>query len=173
MNPETTTAAELLDRVDDHNRVIGQVERSQVHGNPGLQHRAVHVFVRNRAGAIFLQQRALTKEIQPGRWDTSVGGHVGAGEAYSGAACRELAEELGRRVVASELDQLHDYVWGTDVETEHVRTFALLDEGPFVLHPDEIAAGRFWSNDELRAAIGSGQLTPNLEHELDLLGLAW
>ena len=163
--------AEPLDLVDEHNRVVGRVDRSKVHGQPRLAHRAVHVFVRNRRGDLYLQRRSLTKEVAPGLWDTSVGGHVDAGESYLRAACRELDEELGLQVAAEQLQLLHHYVWRTAIETEHVRTFATVHEGPFVLHPEEIDEGRFWTLPQLRGAVGGAELTPNLEHELSLLGL--
>ena len=84
---------------------------------------------------------------------------------------RELDEELGLQVAAEQLQLLHHYVWRTAIETEHVRTFATVHEGPFVLHPEEIGEGRFWTLPQLRGAVGGAELTPNLEHELSLLGL--
>ena len=161
---------EMLDLVDDGNRIVGRVSRGSVHGNPSLQHRAVHVFVRNSDGDLFLQKRSGDKRIQPGKWDTSVGGHVQAGQSYEEAAVREATEELG---IAPEdsfpLQFSHEYVWKSDVETEHVRTYFLDYGGPFKLQPEEISEGRFWSVRELKAAVGTGLLTPNLEEELRLL----
>jgi hypothetical protein len=52
-----------------------------------------------------------------------------------------------------------------------VSTYRCESEGPFELHPDEIEEGRFFSQDELRRLAGTGALTPNLEHELILLGI--
>ena len=115
------------------------------------------------------------KRIQPGRWDTSVGGHLKAGESYEDGAARELLEELGVNMKnaggRAALGRLHDYVWRCPVETEHVRTFELAHDGPFTLHPAEIDEGRFWTEDELRAAVGTGTLTPNLEEELRRIGV--
>jgi len=163
---------ELLDLVDDRNQVVGTISRRKVHGDPSLQHRAVHVFVRNSAGELFLQKRSANKRIQPGKWDTSVGGHVEAGQSYEDAAVKEAAEELG---IAPE-DSIrirfsHEYVWKSDVETEHIRTYLLDFKGPFRLQPEEVDTGRFWSIEELKAAVGTGILTPNLEEELGLLGI--
>ena len=163
---------ELLDLVDDRNRIVGQVPRGSVHGNPSLQHRAVHVFVRNRNGDLFLQKRSANKRIQPGKWDTSIGGHVEAGQSYEEAACKEAAEELG---IAPQdclpLQFSHEYIWKSEVETEHVHTYMLDYEGPFKLQPEEISEGRFWSLREMKSAAGTGLLTPNLEEELRLLNI--
>jgi len=167
--------AEMLDLVDESGRVVGKATRDECHSSISLAHRAVHIFVRNSAGAIFLQKRALTKRIQPGRWDTSVGGHLESGEGYEEGAERELLEELGVCLDdaggARALRRLHDYVWRSPVETERVRTFEITCEGPFKLQAEEIDEGRFWSLDELRAAAGTGELTPNLEEELRRIGV--
>jgi len=166
---------EMLDLVDEAGSVVGKATREECHSSAALAHRAVHVFVRNSSGAIFLQKRALTKRIQPGRWDTSVGGHPASGESYEAAAEREILEELGLSLDdaggAGALKRLHDYVWRSPVETEHVRTYDLVHEGPFTLQTEEIDEGRFWTPDQLRAAAGTGELTPNLEEELRRIGV--
>lgn len=163
--------AELLEVFDEQGRVLGLRRRGEIHGDPALIHRAVHVLVSGQDGRLFLQQRAAAKRIQPDKWDTSVGGHVDPGEGYLTAAVRELAEELGVVCQPGLLRHLHDYLWRTEVESEQVRTYALTCDGPFELHPAELQGGRFWSDDELRATAGSGIFTPNLEHELQLVGI--
>ena len=162
---------ELLDLVDAENRVVGTVPRAQVHGDPALRHRAVHVMVYDRRGALLLQKRAAGKDIAPGLWDTSVGGHLAVGESYPAAAVREAREELGLVLTPGQLEPQHEYVWRSAVETEHVRSFRVRSDGPFTAPPEEIEELRFWSPGELRAAIGSGALTPVLEHELALAGI--
>ncbi len=163
---------EMLDRLDEKGRVIGTVRRSDAHGNPALRHPSVHVFVVNAAGEYFLQKRSGYKKVQPGKWDTSVGGHIPAGETYEQGALRELQEELGVTLPdASRLEFHHDFIWESGFETEHTRTFILRYEGPFRLNPAEVSDGRFWSMDELRKTFGRGILTPNLELELKNLGI--
>lgn len=85
---------ELFDVVDADDRVIGQATRAAVHRD-GLLHRSAHVFVFNSRGELFLQRRALSKDENPGVWDSSAAGHLDAGESYAEAARRELLEELG------------------------------------------------------------------------------
>jgi isopentenyl-diphosphate delta-isomerase type 1 len=158
---------EIFDIVDEQGRIRAQATRQECHADPRLIHRAVHVFVFNQDGDLFLQKRSLKKRIQPGKWDTSVGGHVAQGESFAAAALREMAEELGLKGLQP--TWLHHYLWRSPVETELVHTFYCIHEGPFVLHPQEIEEGRFFSQEELRRLSGSGELTPNLEHELRLL----
>ncbi len=164
--------SELLEVFSPDGRMLGLRRRGEIHGDPALIHRAVHVVVRDAAGRIYLQKRSRNKRIQPGRWDTSVGGHVDPGESYRQAALRELHEELGVALADPEtLEELHRYTWRSAVETELICTFALEHQGPFELHPEEIEEGRFWTAAELIRARGGGALTPNLEHELGLLGV--
>ena len=171
----TTTPAppkvEILDLVDEQGRVVGQAPRRRCHGDPSLLHQAVHVFVFDHSGALFLQRRARTKRIQPGRWDTSVGGHVDRGEHHLTAARREMAEELGLDDPELPLTFLHQYIWRSEVESEYVRTYRCSHPGPFALHPEEIDDGRFFCAEALCSLMGTGEATPNLEHELSLLGL--
>ena len=87
-------SGEIFDIVDEHDEVTGQATRGEVHAQ-GLLHRAVHVLVFNKRGDILLQQRSMLKDAHPGVWDSSVSGHLDAGEAYETAAIRELAEEMG------------------------------------------------------------------------------
>lgn len=87
-------SGEIFDVVDEHDEVTGQATRGEVH-TQGLLHRAVHVLVFNKRGDVLLQQRSMLKDAHPGVWDSSVSGHLDAGEAYETAAIRELAEEMG------------------------------------------------------------------------------
>lgn len=149
--------------MDESGRVIGRAPRSACHGNPELLHQAVHVFVLNRAGEVFLQKRSARKDVQPGKWDTSVGGHVDEGETPGAAASRELREELGLSGVAPSF--LYRYLWRSPVESELIRSYRVEAEGPFALHPEEIETGKFWSHAEIEASLGSGVFTPNFEFE--------
>jgi isopentenyldiphosphate isomerase len=154
---------EIFDLVNEAGEVVGQALRSECHGNPALMHPVVHVLVHNRQGDLFLQKRALNKDIQPGRWDTSVGGHLLPGETVLDGARREMQEELG--VADADLEQAYCYVWRTEIETERVTTFVTCHEGPFELQASEIDEGRFWTADEIEQVLGAGVLTPNFEHE--------
>ncbi|KUN84958.1 NUDIX hydrolase [Streptomyces bungoensis] len=90
MNPED----EILDIVDEHDRVVAQVPRGEAYAR-GLRHRAVFVEVRDAAGRLFVHRRTATKLVFPSLYDLFVGGVVGAGESYDEAALREAEEELG------------------------------------------------------------------------------
>ena len=144
-------------------RVVGRATRGECHGNPALVHAVARVHVRDRAGRLLLQLRAASKDIQPNKWDTAVGGHLLPGEEAEAAARREMGEELG--VAPDRLIRLHRFLMRTPVETEWVTTFATVHDGPFSPDPGEIAGLRFWTRAEIAAALGTGQLTPAFEDE--------
>jgi isopentenyldiphosphate isomerase len=156
--------SELFDIVDTDDRVIGQATREQVHGNPDLLHRVAHVLVFDSSGRLFLQKRSSAKEVQPGKWDTSVGGHVEAGEAYEESARREMAEELGVRDVS--LERLYRYIHRNSYESEYVTTFCCVYDGAMELNRAEIERGAFWSLAEIEDAAERGVFTPNFLDEL-------
>ncbi|MGW1540276.1 NUDIX hydrolase [Streptomyces sp. NPDC002309] len=89
-----SAADEILDVVDEHDRVIGQAPRGEVYGR-GLRHRCVFVQARDAEGRLFVHRRTATKMVFPSLYDMFVGGVVGAGESYDDAALREAEEELG------------------------------------------------------------------------------
>ena len=91
-------SAEIFPVVDKDGNTIGTATRSVCHnGKSMLLHPVVHLHVFNSTGKLFLQKRAMTKDIQPGKWDTSVGGHISPAETVTNALLREAREELGDR----------------------------------------------------------------------------
>lgn len=158
---------EYLTQVTDADAVIGPVARSRAHGDPSLIHRSVHVLVIGTDGKLLLQKRSLRKDTQPGKWDTSVGGHVGFGQSYEEAARREALEELGLDL-DGELTFLYPSRIRNAVESENIHTFLRVSAGPFRPEPGEIDELRFWTRSEIAAALGQGIFTPNFEEEFAL-----
>jgi len=154
---------EIFDIVDENDQVIGQAPRFLVHGNPALVHRVAHVLVVDAGGFLLLQKRSLSKDVQPGRWDTSVGGHLNPGETYRAAALREMEEELGIRPEG--LIFLYAYKMRNDFESENVVTYLARCRGD--VHPDpvEIDEVRLFSPGEIDELLGKDFFTPNFEEE--------
>lgn len=156
--------AEPFDLYDpDEYRVVGRSTRGECHGNPALVHAVARVQVFDRHGRILLQLRSAAKDIQPGKWDTAVGGHLQPGEEAEAAARREMHEELG--VSPARLAFLHRFLWRTPVESEWVTTYTTTHDGPFSPDPGEIDALRFWTREEIAAALGTGTFTAAFEDE--------
>ncbi|MEW2300927.1 NUDIX domain-containing protein [Streptomyces sp. NPDC006655] len=87
-------ADEILDIVDENDRVTGQAPRGEAYAR-GLRHRCVFIQAKDASGRIFVHRRTATKLVFPSLYDMFVGGVVGAGESYDDAALREAEEELG------------------------------------------------------------------------------
>ncbi len=153
---------EYFDVIDDSCKIIGKAKRVECHNDKSLAHRVVHVLVFNSKGELFLQKRSMDKDIQPGKWDTSVGGHLNLGEDFEQAVCRELEEELG---LTENVRHLYDYWMYSTVETEYVRTYLCVYDGEINFDPVEIDDGRFWSIAEIEENLGTGIFTPNFEQE--------
>lgn len=156
---------ELLPLVDEDGNVIGSATRRYCHSGAKPLHPVVHLHVINSRGDVYLQKRSLDKDIQPGKWDTAVGGHVDYGEDIPSALRRESREELG--LVDFEPQLIGRYVFESDVERELVNSYAAHVGDDVVITPDpgEISEGRFWPVDELEAALDSGVMTPNFALE--------
>ena len=152
---------ELLPLVDENGAVIGSATRSYCHGGAKPLHPVVHLHVINSRGDIYLQKRSPDKDIQPGKWDTAVGGHVDYGEDIVTALRRESREELGLGDFTPQL--IGRYVFESDVERELVNSYAAFVNDDAVITPDplEISEGRFWTVDDLEVALDSGMMTPN------------
>ena len=160
---------ELFDIYDKEGRHIGTAPRSRCHGDPSLIHRTSHVVVIHpQNGSILLQKRNLQKDIQPGKWDTAVGGHLALGEDYLTGAKRELAEELGIKGEV-ELFPIFDSKIRNNIESEDVRVFGAFIAGGFEVDPGEIDEIRFWQRDELEDPELQKDFTPNLIKELEQL----
>lgn len=153
---------EIFPVVDENGTTVGKATRGECHSGSKLLHPVVHLHLFDSSGRIYLQQRPLWKDIQPGKWDTAVGGHIDYGETVDAALRRETQEELGLTDLSVEF--LLKYVFESERERELVHVFRATYDGD-VRPSDELDGGRFWSLDELREVFGKGVLTPNFEQE--------
>jgi len=156
---------ELLELVNKHGATIGSASRSAIHGDPSRLHKVVHILVFNTSGRLLLQKRSLHKDVAPGKWDTSVGGHVWYGETALHAALREMSEELGVSP-NKKLEYLYSSIYTNEYESEFVVTFRCVHNGPFTINRDEIDAIQFYNVDELLTMPDNSFLSNNFLHEL-------
>ncbi len=159
--------AEWFEVVDESGKTCGRAPRKICHnGKSFLLHKVVHLIVVNPQGYLLLQKRSMNKDIQPGKWDTSVGGHVNFGEGVFQALFREAKEELGLELKAKHVKFLYSYVMQSDKERELVHTYLVrINKRKFTFQKSEIDSVRFWSVGEIRNTIGKGVFTPNFEDE--------
>lgn len=143
---------EMLDIVNELDEVVGQAARGDIHRNNQM-HRATHIILTNSAKQVFVQLRSLTKDTNPGLWDSSAAGHVDARESYLDCAARELEEELGIRIAASELLEIGRLPPTADNGFEFVRIYAASSDDPITLEAGEIDDGSWLSEAELDARL--------------------
>lgn len=158
---------EWLPIVDDGGKITGKAPRDVIHAHPDMLHPVVHLHVINENGDIFLQKRPHSKLIQPGKWDTAVGGHISFGETVEEALKRESAEEIGLREF--QVTPLARYKWETDIESELVFSFICQHTGNLQINNTEVDDGRFWKRSEIHANLGKNVFTPNFEKEFAIL----
>jgi len=149
--------------VDEYGNVTGAATRGECHNGSKLLHPVVHLHVFNSRGEVYLQKRPEWKDIQPGKWDTAVGGHMDYGETPEEALRREVSEELG--ITDFKPERIGKYVFESARERELVYVNSTTYDGEIHPSEQELDGGRFWTIDEIRDAIGKEELTPNFESE--------
>lgn len=123
---------EWLPIVDEKGKIIGKAPRSQCHKGEKLLHPVVHLHVFNKSKAIFLQKRPMDKLVQPGKWDTAVGGHISFGENLEESLRREAWEEIGLKEFSAKLFQT--YKWESEIEAELIYLFVSYDYKGINIH---------------------------------------
>lgn len=155
-------AKEIFPVVDPDGTVIGKATRGECHNGSKLLHPVVHLHVFTTDGRLYLQKRPEWKDIQPGKWDTAVGGHVDYGEEVADALYRETREELGLEDFTPVI--IDRYVFESDRERELVHVFiTVTDKEPSPTA--ELDGGRFWSIAEIEENLGKSVFTHNFESE--------
>lgn len=161
------SALEYFPIVEPSGLVTGRSTRAYCHSGAKPLHPVVHLHIIDRFSRIYLQKRSMNKDIQPGKWDTAVGGHVSFGESFVEAVYREASEELG----LEEFNPIHieTYLFESEIEKELVCIFAAV--GSYDLKPDmdEVDDGRWWPVEEIDSNLGKGLFTPNFESEYAMI----
>lgn len=160
---------EYFPLVNEEGKTIGKATRKECHSGSKMLHPVVHLHIFNDNGDLYLQKRSMRKDIQPGKWDTAVGGHIDYGENVEEALRREVREELGVTDFSPVL--ITSYIFESAIEKELVNTFRTVYNGPFNPDPEELDGGRFWAIDEILESIGKGIFTPNFENEFQSIVL--
>jgi len=164
---ERVSASEWFPIVEPNGLVVGRSTRTYCHSGAKPLHPVIHIHIIDRFSRVYLQKRSMKKDIQPGKWDTAVGGHVSYGEGIIEAVYREAFEELD--LVEFNPILLETYQFESEVEKEMVNVFAAV--GSYDLHPDldEVDEGRWWELSDIDASLGKNIFTPNFESEFRMI----
>lgn len=154
---DDVSARELVDVIDDDGDVARVVTRAEMRAGR-LRHRCTFVLVRSTRGEVLIHRRADHKDMWPGRWDTTCGGVVAAGEEWEAAARRELAEELG---IVAELEYVGGGAYRDRDVDEIAEIWQVVHDGPFEFTDDEVVEARFVTLDELRTRLSVDSFVPD------------
>jgi 16S rRNA (adenine1518-N6/adenine1519-N6)-dimethyltransferase len=143
--PSIDEPEEVFDVVDERDQVIDAKRRDEVHVN-NLRHRAVHIWILNAQGELFLQKRSPWKHNYPDLWCSSTAGHVDSGESYEEAGHRELGEEIG---IDCKLTKFWKIDASPETGYEFIEFFVGTSEGPFRFASGEVETGAFFPIDQV------------------------
>ncbi|GIH15614.1 NUDIX domain-containing protein [Rugosimonospora africana] len=166
----TRSARELLDVVDDRDRVVGQAPRGEVYARR-LIHRCVFIQVRDGHDRVFVHRRTDDKLVFPSLYDMFVGGVVGVGESYDAAALREAEEELG----VSGLPQpefLFKFLYQTPEHAWWSAVYRASWDRPVNPQPEEVAWHAFLPEEQLSRRLAEWPWVPDGSEAYRRL-LAW
>ena len=158
---------EFFPIVEPNGLVVARAAREYCHSGAKPLHPFVHLHIIDRFSRIYLQKRPMSKKIQPGKWDTAVGGHVSYGEHLLEALYRESSEELG----FSEFNPIHivTYEFESEVEKELINVYAAVGHYELTPDPEELDGGQWWELADIDEGIGKGIFTPNFESEFQMI----
>ncbi|WP_372406609.1 NUDIX domain-containing protein [Streptomyces luteireticuli] len=154
------SAEEILDVVDEHDRVVGQAPRGEIYARR-LPHRCTFVQVRDAEGRIFVHRRTARKLIFPSRYDMFVGGVLGAGETYDAAALREAEEELGVRGLPAPVPLFRFLFESEEYGAWWSGVYEVRCSLPVRPQAEEVAWYDFLSEEELEARLPGWEWVPD------------
>ncbi|WP_320773910.1 NUDIX hydrolase [Streptomyces sp. CRN 30] len=155
-----SAADEILDVVDEQDRVVGRAPRGRVYAE-GLRHRCVFVRARDAEGRVFVHRRTAEKLVFPSLYDMFVGGVVGAGESYDDAALREAEEELGVSGLPRPRHLFTFLYDGGGGRTWWSAVYEVRCELPVRPQVEEVAWHAFLTEEELERRLGEWEWVPD------------
>ncbi len=159
MAVEGRSADELLDIVDEDDRVVGQARRGDAYDRR-LRHRSVFILVRDPRGRTFVHRRTPVKLVFPSHYDMFVGGVVGAGESYDEAALREAEEELGVEGLPRPVPAL-SFLYESPEHTWWCRVYEVECALPVNPQAEEVAWHAFLTDEELERRLPEWDWVPD------------
>lgn len=150
-------AEEPVEVVDEAGAVLEVVTRAEMRARR-LRHRCTYIVVVDLSERLVVHQRALWKDVWPGRWDVAFGGVVGVGEDWGAAALRELREEAG---VEAGLQHLGGGLYD-DLDVSLLgRVYLARHDGPFTFPDGEVVQADRVPLDEVEGWIAGRDLCPD------------
>ncbi len=144
----------MIDVVNEYNEVVGSAPRKGIHGTNFL-HRSAHIFLIDKQGRIWLEQRALTTDTFPGYYNSSAAGHISQGESYLLGAQREAIEELG--IEGLKLVEKHRFAVSEETSNEFVAFFVAKSDVKPRVNEGATTSLHLYSIEQIDQMIASGE----------------
>lgn len=158
------TAVEILPIVDEEGKVIGKASREECHNNPDIIYPVVRLHLFNKKGQVLLQKRSLKSDIEPGKWDAAVAGHVRFGETAEQAIVRECQEEINYKLENYQAisQRLFKAKTSTALMMVYIGTIEDLPKANY----SEVEEVAFFNINEIPPIINKGLATKGIAEEL-------
>lgn len=154
---------ELVERVDEHDHVLGVVDRDSAIRHKWM-HRIATIVCRDAGGRILVHRRPDGVSLFPGRFNWMLGGAVNVGESYEDAAARELAEELG---VEGRPGFVFKFLCKGAISPYWLGLHEVVVEGPIQPDPSEIAWYDWCSESYLSGFVRRQTFVPDAREAFD------
>lgn len=154
---------EPVERVDDQDRVLAVVDRSEAIRR-GWLHRIATTVCRDQQGRVLVYRRPENLSRFPGHHEVTFGGAVDVGESYEQAAARELAEELGIHVPVR---FLFKFLCRGAISPYWLGVHEAVITGEVTPDPGEVAWHGWLTETELQEAVRQWRFIPDGQEAFD------
>jgi intracellular septation protein A/ADP-ribose pyrophosphatase YjhB (NUDIX family) len=158
---------EWLPVVDEEGNVKGKATREECHRNPELIYPVIRMHLINKSQQILLQKRSLKSDIEPGKWDAAVAGHIRFGEDIEQAVMRESQEEINFK--PEFLDLLEKRIFKAPNSTALMFIFITQTDQSIVPNKKEVEDARFFTYEQILELQNQAAISVGLAQELDIL----
>lgn len=159
---------EYFDIYNEHNEPLGEkLPRSVVHSENKHWHRTTHIWIVNANHEVLCQQRSMSKDKNPGKWQSFFGGHLKAGQSFLDSAKEEMMEELGMEI--KELDMIPLYVKKSQSAKHFAQVYILVWNGntsELKFKDQEVAQVKWVPLVELKKLMTSGDFCNSLDEQV-------
>jgi len=158
---------EWLPVVDEEGNVVGKASREECHRNPKLIYPVIRMHLINSSGQILLQRRSLKSDIEAGKWDAAVAGHIHFGEDIQQAVLRESQEEINFK--PEFLDLLEKRIFRAPTSTALMFIFITQTDKNITANKKEVEEIRFFTFEQMLELQKQAVISEGLAQELDIL----
>jgi len=158
---------EWLPVVDEEGHIIGKATREECHRNPDLIYPVIRMHLINSSRQVLLQKRSLKSDIEAGKWDAAVAGHVHFNENIEQAVFREAMEEINFK--PQQIELIERRIFRASTSTALMFVFITKTDQQITANTNEVESVRFYTLKQVLELKSKGLISEGLEQEIELL----